>query len=64
VFFARWLDVKFAVWCDAVIDDIVKGVAQVTIVKPAQSAALALPQDYLSALKALNPQKLGDKPRL
>jgi len=56
--------VKFAVWCDAVIDDIVKGVAQVTIVKPAQSAALALPQDYLSALKALNPQKLGDKPRL
>lgn len=26
VFFARWLDVKFAVWCDAMIDDIVKGI--------------------------------------
>ena len=25
VFFARWLDVKFAVWCDAMIDDILKG---------------------------------------
>lgn len=53
VFFARWLDVKFAVWCDAVIEDILKGVAQVTIVKPEQSAALALPQDYASALRAL-----------
>lgn len=40
VFFARWLDVRFAVWCDAVIEDIVKGTAQVTIVKPEESAAL------------------------
>ena len=21
VFFARWLDVRFAVWCDSIIDD-------------------------------------------
>jgi hypothetical protein len=34
VFFARWLDVKFAVWCDAMIDDILKGNAEVTITKP------------------------------
>lgn len=25
VFFARWLDVRFAVWCDAAIEDILKG---------------------------------------
>lgn len=24
VFFARWLDVRFAVWCDAAIEDILK----------------------------------------
>lgn len=27
VFFARWLDVRFAVWCDAAIEDILKGAA-------------------------------------
>lgn len=45
VFFARWLDVRFAVWCDAVIEDIIKGVAQVTIKEPEKSAALALPEE-------------------
>ena len=24
IFFARWLDVRFAVWCDAMIEDILK----------------------------------------
>jgi hypothetical protein len=24
VFFARWLDVRFAVWCDAVIDELIR----------------------------------------
>jgi len=28
VFFARWLDVRFAVWCDSVIEDILKGNVQ------------------------------------
>ena len=53
VFFARWLDVKFAVWCDMVIDDLLRGKAQVTITKPEESAVLALPSDYASALRAL-----------
>jgi hypothetical protein len=53
VFFARWLDVKFAVWCDAVIDDLIRGRAELTVTKPEESSMLALPQDYLSALKAL-----------
>lgn len=44
--FAQWLDVKFAVWCDAVIEDILKGKAEVVITKPAGSAVMALPQDY------------------
>ncbi len=53
VFFARWLDVKFAVWCDMVIDDLLRGKAEVTITKPEESAVLALPSDYTSALRAL-----------
>lgn len=44
VFFARWLDVRFSVWCDAVIEDILKGAAEVTIVKAEESAVLAVPQ--------------------
>lgn len=39
VFFARWLDVRFSVWCDAVIEDILKGAAEVSIVKPEEGAA-------------------------
>ncbi len=38
VFFARWLDVRFSVWCDAVIEDILKGAAEVAIVKPEEGA--------------------------
>lgn len=53
VFFARWLDVKFAVWCDIVIDDLLRGKAEVTITKPEESAVLTLPKDYASALRAL-----------
>lgn len=40
VFFAQWLDVKFAVWCDSVIEDILAGRAELTITKPEQSAVL------------------------
>ena len=53
VLFARWLDAKFAVWCDMVIDDLRHGKAQVTITKPEESAVLALPKDFSSALRAL-----------
>ena len=35
IFFARWLDIRFAVWCDAMIEDILKGNAEVLITKPA-----------------------------
>lgn len=51
--FARWLDVRFAVWCDSMIEDILKGNAQVTITKPEESAVMALPQDYLTYVEAL-----------
>ncbi|BDX17865.1 hypothetical protein MFKK_06750 [Halopseudomonas aestusnigri] len=44
VFFARWLDVKFAVFCDMVIDDILNKKAELTITKPEESAAMALPK--------------------
>ena len=53
VFFSRWLDVKFAVWCGMVIDDLLRGKAEVTITKPEESAFLALPKDFSSALRAL-----------
>lgn len=36
-----------------VIDDLLRGKAEVTITKPEESAVLALPQDYVSALRAL-----------
>lgn len=45
VFFARWLDVRFAVWCDAMIDDILKG----------KALHVSLP---LGALVQLSPQQV------
>lgn len=38
VFFARWLDVRFAVWCDMQIDDILHGRSVVVPVQQAQQA--------------------------
>lgn len=38
VFFARWLDVRFAVWCDLMIDNILQGNIQTTVVVPTQEA--------------------------
>lgn len=53
VFFARWLNVKFADWYAPVLEDQLRGKAEVTITKPEESAVLALPKDYASALRAL-----------
>lgn len=47
VFFARWLDTDFAVWCDIVIDDILRGKADVVITKPEQSEILKMPTSLL-----------------
>lgn len=49
VFFARWLDTDFAVWCDVVIDDILRGKAEVVITKPEQSEILKMPTTLLEA---------------
>lgn len=38
VFFARWLDVRFAVWCDLMIDNILKGNLQVEVAVPTLEA--------------------------
>lgn len=51
VFFARWLDVKFAVFCDMVIDDILNKKAELTITQPETSAVMQLPKDFASALR-------------
>ena len=48
--FAQWLDLRFAVWCDAVIEDFLKGGAQVTITKPEEAAALAVPPSYAAVV--------------
>jgi hypothetical protein len=37
VFFARWLDVRFAVWCDLMIDNILHGNLQVSVAVPTES---------------------------
>lgn len=34
VFFARWLDVRFAVWCDLMIDNILRGDIKTSVVVP------------------------------
>lgn len=39
VFFARWLDVRFAVWCDLMIDNILHGNIQTSVVVPTQEVA-------------------------
>lgn len=51
VFFARWLDVKFAVFCDMVIDDILNKKAELTITKPEESMAMKVPQTFSEALR-------------
>lgn len=51
VFFARWLDVKFAVFCDMVIDDILNKKAELTITQPAESMAMKVPQSFPEALR-------------
>lgn len=37
--FAQWLDVRFAVWCDLMIDNILQGNIQTTVVVPTQEAS-------------------------
>lgn len=49
VFFARWLDTKFAVWCDAVIDDILRGKAELVVTKPETSEIMQMPATLLEA---------------
>lgn len=51
VFFARWLDPKFAVFCDAVIDDILNKKAELNITKPEQSMTMQVPQTFPEALR-------------
>lgn len=41
VFYAWWLDPRFAVHCSLMIDDILRGVSTVTIEKPAESSVVA-----------------------
>ncbi len=38
VFVARWLSIPFAVWCDLMIDNILKGNIQTTVVVPTKEA--------------------------
>ncbi len=51
VFFARWLDVKFAVFCDMVIHDILNKKAELTITKPEESAVMNRSQSFADALR-------------
>ncbi len=51
VFFARWLSPAFAVFCDAVIDDILNKKASLTIDKPDESFAMKVPQSLPEALR-------------
>ncbi len=51
VYFARWLDLDFAIWCDMVIDDILNKKMEVKVVKPEQSMAMRVPKSFPEALR-------------
>nr|WP_199067788.1 KilA-N domain-containing protein [Chromobacterium sp. ASV5] len=60
VFFARWLDVEFAVWCDSVIDSLLQGSTTINInvstppevlQVPAISKALRNPSTYAANME-------------
>jgi phage antirepressor YoqD-like protein len=53
VFFARWLDPKFGVFCDMVIDDLMHGHSVLHVVAPEKAIAPKLPQTYLESLQEL-----------
>ena len=53
VFFARWLDVKFAVFCDMVIDDLMHGHSVITVVDAEKALAPKLPGSYIESLEQL-----------
>jgi hypothetical protein len=53
VFFARWLDVRFAVWCDMTIDSILQGKLEVSVAEAHKAdPEVALLREQLGALKA------------
>ncbi|ANJ66846.1 hypothetical protein A9404_05170 [Halothiobacillus diazotrophicus] len=51
VFFAQWLDTKFELFCSMVIDDILTGKAELTILKPVESSALKMSHSFPEALR-------------
>ncbi len=42
--FAQWLDVRFSVWCDSIIEDILTKKAELTITQPETSATVQVRQ--------------------
>jgi phage antirepressor YoqD-like protein len=52
VFFARWLSPTFSVFCDAAIEDILKGRAELVITKPDESALVELAKAKAEAAQA------------
>lgn len=48
-----WLDVRFAVACDAMIEDILTGAAKLDVIEPDRSATLALPDTHIKAVEQL-----------
>ncbi|OQS44840.1 hypothetical protein B0T39_00915 [Chromobacterium haemolyticum] len=44
VFFARWLDVEFAVWCDMVIDSLLRGQTTINIQVDTPAEVLRVPE--------------------
>ena len=64
VLFARWLDTKFSVWCDTVIDDILRGKAEVVITKPETSEIMKMPTSLLEAGELWIATSLGVMPAI
>lgn len=60
--FAQWLDVRFSVWCDSIIEDILTKKAELTITQPETSATVQVTQSINHGfMLALPPGRIGGK---
>lgn len=59
VFFARWLDVRFAVWCDLMVDEILRGRLEVQPVAAQVTQDRGLEDIVKAILPVLLPKVVG-----
>lgn len=61
--FAQWLDVRFSVWCDSIIEDILTKKAELTITQPETSATVQVRQSINPGFMLALPPPAGSEVR-